>query len=128
LPKIEIGPRLADPDDLSENLLTIPTDDWDAYGLRDFRARLAELETEGAQKLRLIEERDCEIVALENQLQSLKRRQSPRVAKPGTAEFYRLKYEAALTDLESLKASLRKKGKIRTVSARSARPISPKLA
>jgi hypothetical protein len=129
LPTLEIGEPLEDQEvDLSDDLMTIPTDDFDGFGLPALRAKLIELETEGAQKLQLIQQKDREILALEQQLASQHGPKSPQAAKRGTAEFYKLQYEAALRDLENLKASLRQDGKVRTVSARSARAIKPKFA
>jgi hypothetical protein len=66
-------------------------------------------------------------------LQKLESKQSPRrskgvIASLGSAEFYKGKYELALLELESLKKTLEREGRLRRVSAKSARPIKPRFS
>jgi chromosome segregation ATPase len=100
--------------------------------LPELRAQLSKLELEGAQKTDLIRQKDELIEELEERLSGLQRKKGKlgKVVRPSTSEtieFYRSRYENVLLQLQSLKTSLSEEGKLKKVSARSARAIRPRV-
>jgi hypothetical protein len=94
---------------------------------------LAKLNLEGVQKSEILTQKDRQIAKLKGELRDIEAAKSPRRARGiitslGSAEFYKGKYELALLELESLKKSLEREGKLRRVSAKSARPIKPSFS
>jgi hypothetical protein len=90
------------------------------------------LEFEGSQKTAAIRARDELIESLETKLSELQRNKGksgkafPRHASE-TVEFYKSRYENVLLELQTLKTSLSEEGKLKKVSARSARAIRPRV-
>lgn len=96
------------------------------------REKLRQLELDGSRKSDAITAKDQQIIVLQselNELQAKRTGSAPKPARPTyeTAEVYKARYEKALRDLNSLKQSLSESGKLRRVSAKSARPIKPPL-
>jgi hypothetical protein len=94
------------------------------------RHHLRSLELEGAQKTELIREKDELIQSLEKRLAELKRTKGAtgKILSTNTSEtveFYKSRYENVLLELQNLKTSLSADGRLRRVSARSARAIKP---
>ena len=94
--------------------------------------KLVQLELEGQRKSDAIKAKDQQILVLTRELNELQAKRTGQAAKPvktahESVEFYKAKYEKALMDLDILKQSLRESGKLRKVSARSARAIKPQL-
>ena len=132
-------------DQLSDDFIELEIDD--DYGKNDeivnnesdkreiinqLKDKLRKLELEGDRKLEIIRNKDQQILVLERQLAEIKARLNGETTKlkktQESVEFYKNQYESALLQLDNLKKSLKKDGKIKRVSARSARPITPKFS
>jgi hypothetical protein len=91
------------------------------------KSLLADLKLEGTRKAKIIASKDSQIASLQRELAQLEARKG-RVGFPNrsfreSADFYKSQYEKTLADLEMLKKSLSDDGRLKRVSARSARAI-----
>ena len=123
LPAADLSDDFVDDDD--EEIIAALGDDPAAL-----REKLRQLELEGSRKSDAITAKDQQIQVLQSELSELQAKRTGSAPKPAprtyeTAETYKARYEKALRDLNSLKQSLSESGKLRRVSAKSARPIKP---
>ena len=128
IPKLDID---LDMDDFTDDdpMVTPKEEERDPQVLQD---ELAELEMESARKDEIIKQKDQQILTLQRELDELLKGKDSKLERPATAnyetaEFYKDKYHKVMMDFDSLKKSLSADGKIRTVSARSARVFKPKF-
>lgn len=126
VPKLNIDLDMDDFTDDDDPVMTIDKDERDPHVLQD---ELAELEMESSRKDEIIKQKDEQIRMLQKELDDLLRRKESKPDRPATAnyetaEFYKEKYNKVMKAFNSLKDSLNADGKIRTVSARSARVIN----
>jgi hypothetical protein len=84
--------------------------------------QLRALERADAEKAERIRARAAQIASLERRIAELR---AGSADGQDPAEAYRAAYERVLMELEGLKASLSKRGKLRKVAAKSARAIKP---
>lgn len=94
------------------------------------REKIRQLELEGSRKSDAIAAKDQQISVLQNELSELEAKltgTAPKQTRPTyeSVEVYKARYEKALRDLNSLKQSLSASGKLKRVSAKSARVIKP---
>jgi hypothetical protein len=110
----------------------LPDDDDPESDLAALRDRLRDIEIMGLRKMEIIRAKDQQIMLMEQQLTDLRK----AMQKPGkevqtsdsqTAEFYKKKFADVKQEFEDLKRSLVEDGRLRKVSARSARAVRPNL-
>ncbi|OHT03397.1 hypothetical protein TRFO_29200 [Tritrichomonas foetus] len=127
-PKDEENSAIRDSVDTMKN---INHDNEIEESLDELKEKLRKLEIEGDRKLEIIRTKDQQILILQHELAEAQARVNGEGSVPSrsqeSVEFYKGRFESALQDLENLKKSLKKDGKIKRVSARSARPITPKI-
>ena len=98
------------------------------------KEKLRKTELEGKKKLEILRSKDQKILALQRELNEAQARLNgedqiqSQSRSQESVEFYKGKYESALLDFENLKKSLKADGKIKRVSARAVKPITPKLS
>jgi hypothetical protein len=107
-------------------------DDDPDSDLTVLRNRLRDIEIMGLRKMEIIKGKDQQIMLMEQQLADLRKEmQKPRkdvqISDSETAEFYKKKFTDVMKEFEDLKRSLVEDGRLRKVSARSARAVKPNL-
>lgn len=101
--------------------------------LIQLKDKLRKVELEGKKKLEILRSKDQQILALQRELNEAQARKDggdlaqSQSRSHESVEFYKGMYESALLDFENLKKSLKADGKIKRVSARAVKPITPKL-
>lgn len=101
--------------------------------ISDLKDKLRKIELEGKKKLEILRSKDQKILALQRELNEAQARMNgedqaiPQSKSQESVEFYKGMYESALLDFENLKKSLKADGKIKRVSARAVKPITPKI-
>jgi hypothetical protein len=128
--KLEVEDPIVESElDLSDDVCKMDWEEPSAREVQSLRNRLIELEMEGARKTDEIVAKDNEIRKLKSCLLTLQNGHSPTPVRDESVllDFYKTEYESALLEMENLKKSLQEDGKLRRVSARAARPVTPRL-
>lgn len=102
--------------------------------ISQLKEKLRKTELEGKKKLEILRSKDQKILALQRELNEAQARKNgddqvlPQSKSQRSVEYYKGMYESALLDFENLKKSLKADGKIKRVSAKAVKPITPKLS
>ncbi|KAH0787614.1 hypothetical protein GPJ56_008495 [Histomonas meleagridis] len=99
--------------------------------LEEYKEELHQLEIEGNKKSELLRRKDRQILQLQRELaeaEARKHGKAMKIQQPReSVAFYRDLFEKTLLKFENLKKSLKEDGKLRMVSAKTARVYTPRI-